>query len=143
VCEVLLKVFGFCFICSAFVVDVQAMVYHLCSLQMVLVHIFKSIRWVIESSRNPNLFVVPKRGCPIFRVKGLYRTVRYVIIVICILLVVGALSPWAWAAVHLPVRLLGRPCMGVLGQPCGCLGGCLGSRAFACAAVHLPVPHIN
>jgi uncharacterized membrane protein len=26
VCEVLLLVFGFCFICSAFVVDVQAMV---------------------------------------------------------------------------------------------------------------------
>ena len=80
VCEVLLLVFGFCFICSAFVVDVQAMVYHFCSLQMVLVHRIKSIRWVIESSRNANLLVVPKRGCPIFRVKGLYRTVRYVII---------------------------------------------------------------
>jgi len=80
VCEVLLLVFGFCFICSAFVVDVQAMVYHFCSLQMVLVHIVKSIRWVIESSSNANLFVVPNRGCPIFRVKGLYRTVRYVII---------------------------------------------------------------
>jgi len=79
-------VFGFCFICSAFVVDVQAMVYHFCSLQMVLVHIVKSIRWVIESSRNANLFVVPKRSCLIFRVKGLYRTVRYVIYyVICIL----------------------------------------------------------
>ena len=76
VCEVVLLVFGFCFICSAFVVDVQAMVYHFCSLQMLLVHIVKSIRWVIESSHNADLFVVPKRGCPIFRVKGLYRTVR-------------------------------------------------------------------
>jgi len=63
-----------------------------------MVHIVKSIRWVIESSCNANLFVVPKRGCPIFRVKGWYRTVRYVITV-----VVGALSPWVWAAVHLPV----------------------------------------
>ena len=39
VCEVLLLVFGFCFICSAFVVDVQLMVYHFCNLQMVLVQI--------------------------------------------------------------------------------------------------------
>ena len=52
---VLLLVFGFCFICSAFVVDVQVMVCHICSLQMVLVYIVKSIRWVIESSRNTNL----------------------------------------------------------------------------------------
>ena len=79
-CKVLLLVFGFCFICSVFVVGVQEMVYHVCSLQMVLVHTVKSIRWVIESSRNANLFVVPKRGCPIFRVKGLYHTVQYVII---------------------------------------------------------------
>ena len=78
VCEVLLWFFGFCFICSAFVVDVQAMVYHFCSLQVVLVHIVKSIIWVIESSRNANLFVISKRGCPILRVKGLYRTIQYV-----------------------------------------------------------------
>ena len=77
----LLLVFSFCFICSsAIVVDVQAMVYHFCSLQMVLVHIVKSIRWVIESSRNADLFVVPKRGCPIFRVKGLHLTIQYVVI---------------------------------------------------------------
>ena len=80
VCEVLFLVFGFCFICSAFVVDVQAMVYHFCSLQMVLVHIVKSIRWVIESSRNTGLFVVPKRDCPIFRVKGLDLTMQYVLV---------------------------------------------------------------
>jgi len=80
VCEVLLLVFGFCFICSAFVVDVQAaMVYHFCSLQMLLVHIVKSIRWVIESSHNATLFVVPKRGCLIVRVKGLDLTMLYVI----------------------------------------------------------------
>ena len=104
VCEVLLLVFGFCFTCSAFVVGVQAMVYHFYSLQMVLVHIVKSNSWVIESSRNANLFVVPKRGCPIFKVKGLYRTERYVIfMIICILIVVGAFFPWALAAVHLPV----------------------------------------
>ena len=42
--EVLLLVFGFCFICSVFVVDVQAMVYYFCSLHMVMVHIVKSIR---------------------------------------------------------------------------------------------------
>jgi len=59
---------------------VQVMVYQIFSLQMALVHIVNSIRWVIESSRNANLFVVPKRGCPIFRVKGLYHTVQYVII---------------------------------------------------------------
>ena len=80
VCEVLLLAFGFCFICSAFVVDVQAMVYHFCSLQMVLVNIVKGIRWVIESSRNTGLFVVPKRCCPIFRVKGLDLTIRYVLV---------------------------------------------------------------
>ena len=78
-CEVLLLVFGFCFICSAFVVDVQAMIYHFCSLQMVLVYIVKNIRWVIKCSRNANLLVVPKRSCPIFRVKELYHTVRYAI----------------------------------------------------------------
>ena len=76
VCDVLPLVFGFCLIRSAFVVDVQAMVYHFCNLQMVLVHTVKSIRWVvIESSRNTNLFVVPKRGCPNFRVKGLHLTI--------------------------------------------------------------------
>jgi len=80
VCEVLLLAFGFFFIRSAFVVDVQAMVYHFCSLQMVLVLTVKSIRWVIESSRNTNHFAVPKRGCPIFRGKGLHLTIRYVII---------------------------------------------------------------
>ena len=80
VCEVLLLVSGFCFICSVFVVDVQAMVYHLCSLQIILVRMVKSIRWVIESSHNADLFVVPKRGCPIFRVKGLHLTIRDVII---------------------------------------------------------------
>ena len=79
VCEVLLLAFGFFFIRSAFVVDVQAMVYHFCSLQMLLVHIVKSIRWVIESSHNATLFVVPKRGCLIVRVKGLDLTMLYVI----------------------------------------------------------------
>ena len=73
---------------------------------MVLVHIVESIRWVIESSRNADLFVVPKRGCPTFRVKGLYLTILYVIHVICILMVFGAFSPWAWAAVHLPVGMV-------------------------------------
>jgi hypothetical protein len=39
VSEVLNLISGFCFTCSAFVVDVQAMVYHFCSLQTTLVHI--------------------------------------------------------------------------------------------------------
>jgi len=55
-------------------------IFHFCSLQMVLVHIVKSIRWVIESSRNADLFVVSKRGCSIFRVKGLHLTILYIII---------------------------------------------------------------
>jgi len=104
VCEVLLLVFGFCFICSAFVVDVQAIIYHFCSLQMVLVHMVKNIRWFMGKFPQRRPFCSPKERLPYFQGQGVvphFTMCHY--FVFCILMVVGAFSPWAWAAVHLPV----------------------------------------
>jgi len=65
---------------------------------------FMGHSWVIESSRNANLFCSPKERMPHFQGQGVVPHCTICLdYVTRILMVVGAFSPWAWAAVHLPV----------------------------------------